>query len=341
METRHSTGAHPGTSCWTSAALPEAEQFEAWRSVIVEAHLPWDIPRIRCERFPAFMKQFRQDGVRITNCSSPQVVSGVRTRSIIAREDEAFLNVVYIAEGAETLRFGDTELALKAGMFTLWDSTRPMHFMTQPGLRQMTLMVPADRLRRRIPRVEDLVGTPMDGRSGLGGLFIEHLGALERRIGELPAHHSRAIIDGTLDLLALSLGSQNPAHDHSLRAVLLKRVKHHIDAHLTDPALSVSGIARAHRITERYLHKLFEDTDTTVAQWIRRLRLERCWRDLACEAMAKRHITEVAYHWGFSDSSHFSRLFKQEFGLSPRAYRERVRATATRTSHTDNMQDTP
>jgi len=340
METRDANATPDRTSHWTTTALPDAEQFEAWRSVIVDAHLPWDIPKIGCERFPAFMKQFRQDGVRITNCSSPDIVSGTRTRSLISREDEAFLNVVYIAEGTETLRFGDTELALSAGMFTLWDSTRPMYFATHAGLRQMTLMVPANQLRRRIPRVEDLVGAPMDGRSGLGGLFIDHLCALERRIGELPAHHSRAIIEGTLDLLALCLGSQNPAHDHSLRTAFLERIKQHIDCHLTDPTLSVSSIAQAHRITERYLHKLFESTDTTVGHWIRRLRLERCRRDLASEAMSKRHITEVAYHWGFSDSSHFSRLFKQEFGLSPRAFRESARPSGASTSHIDNTQDT-
>ncbi|MBA4266136.1 MAG: hypothetical protein C0453_13725 [Comamonadaceae bacterium] len=340
MGTLYNSVTPAGTSHWTTADLPDADQFEAWRSVIVDAHLPWDIPKISCERFPAFMKQFRQDGVRLTNCSSPDIVSGSRTRRLISHEHEAFLNVVYIAEGRETLRFGNTELALGAGMFTLWDSTRPMDFVTHAGLRQMTLMIPADQLRRRIPRVEDLVGSPMDGRSGLGGMFIDHLCALDRRIGELPAHHSRAIIEGTLDLLALCLGSQNPAHDHSLRAVLLDRIKQHIDRHLTDPMLTVSSIAQAHRITERYLHKLFESTDTTVAHWIRRLRLERCRRDIASEAMARRHITEIAYHWGFSDSSHFSRLFKQAFGLSPRAFRERARLDAGNTSHADNTHGT-
>jgi AraC-like DNA-binding protein len=343
METRHAAGSLVGTAAstsnWTTATLPDAEQFAAWRSVIVDAHLPWDIPRIRCERFPAFMRQFRQDGVRITHCSSPDTVSGVRTRGLIAREGACFLNVVHIAEGIETLRFGHTEVQLGAGMFTLWDSARPMQFTTRPGLRQMTLMVPAQQLRRRIPRVDDLVGAPMDGRSGLGGLFIDHLNALERRIGELPPHHSRAIIDGTLDLLALCLGAQHPAHEHSLRAAFLERIQRHIDQHLTDPALTVGSIAQAHRITERYLHKLFEDTGITVGQWIRQTRLERCRRDLASDAMSRRHITEVAYHWGFSDSSHFSRLFKQAYGLSPRAFRESARLAGAGTSHINNSQD--
>jgi len=38
---------------------------------------------------------------------------------------------------------------------------------------------------------------------------------------------------------------------------------------------------------------------------------------------AERNITEIAFFWGFSDSSHFSRSFKQQFGVSPRTFRLR------------------
>ncbi|MFM0166441.1 helix-turn-helix domain-containing protein [Paraburkholderia sediminicola] len=37
-----------------------------------------------------------------------------------------------------------------------------------------------------------------------------------------------------------------------------------------------------------------------------------------------RTIAEVAYSWAFSDNTHFSRAFKQEYGMSPRDYRART-----------------
>ena len=40
---------------WTTAHLPPAAQFPAWREVIVDAHLAWDIPSIACDAFPAYM----------------------------------------------------------------------------------------------------------------------------------------------------------------------------------------------------------------------------------------------------------------------------------------------
>ncbi|MDD5581131.1 MAG: AraC family transcriptional regulator [Methylobacter sp.] len=30
----------------------------------------------------------------------------------------------------------------------------------------------------------------------------------------------------------------------------------------------------------------------------------------------------MAFRWGFNDSAHFSRVFKQQFGCSPREFRQ-------------------
>ena len=34
--------------------------------------------------------------------------------------------------------------------------------------------------------------------------------------------------------------------------------------------------------------------------------------------MTGRTLTEIAYSWGFSDFSHFSRCYKEKFGCSPK-----------------------
>ncbi len=64
------------------------------------------------------------------------------------------------------------------------------------------------------------------------------------------------------------------------RATLL-RIQAFIDRHLADPDLTSQAIAQVHRISVRYLHKLFESEDATVGRWIERRRLEECRCDLA------------------------------------------------------------
>jgi AraC-like DNA-binding protein len=303
---------------WSSEALPAHRQFEAWREVIVDAHLSWDIPRITCDGFAARMRQHRAGGVRLTDCTAPARVTGVRQRAQIRRDQAAYLTLVHIAQGAETLVFGnDHEVHLTEGQFTLWDSEQPMAFATAPGLRQVSLLVPEGELTRRMPRVRDLIGRPMDGRSGLGGLFIDHLQALMTRLGQVRTEQREAVLDGTLDLLALSLGQQAALPRPRLRQFVLEQVLRHIEQHLHDPELNVRQIAHRFGMSERNLHKLFETTGATVSQHIRDQRLAMCRRDLSSSTLAHRHVAEIARHWGFGDTSHFGKLFRAAYGVSP------------------------
>jgi AraC-like DNA-binding protein len=312
---------------WTTSALPAHRQFEAWREVIVDAHLSWDIPKIDCEQFPAGMRQHRFEGVRLTDCTAPTRVSGTRGRAHIARDDEAYLTVVMVAEGSETLRFGDVEVHLTAGMFTLWDSTRPMAFATGEQLRQMSLLVPESELLRRMPRVRDLVGRPMGDAGGAGGLFVDHFQALMQRFGELSPAVREPVLDATLDLLGVCLGEQASLPAPRVRRLMLEQVQRHIDKHLTDPALGVASLARAFRMSERNLHKLFEGSGSTLSAYIRDQRLAMCRRDLGSRALMSRQIAEIARHWGFTDPGHFSKAFRTAYGMSPSELRARAAAS--------------
>jgi AraC-like DNA-binding protein len=94
-----------------------------------------------------------------------------------------------------------------------------------------------------------------------------------------------------------------------------------IDTHLDDRDLGVVAIARAFDMSTRSVHKLFEGEPLTVARAIWERRLERCRDEMVDPALTARSITQIAHFWGFSDSQHFSRAFRQRFGMSPRDYR--------------------
>lgn len=313
---------------WTTSALRPDRQFEAWREVIVDAHLNWDIPKIACESFPAYMRQHRLGGLRLTDCTAPTRVSGTRGRAQIARDDEAYLTVVMIAEGSETLRIGNDEVHLTEGMFMLWDSTRPMAFATGEHLRQMSLLIPEAELLRRMPRVRDLVGRPMGGLHGAGGLFMDHFRSLIRRFDEMPAASREPVLHATLDLLSVCLGGQPELPAPRLRQLMHQQVQGHIEKHLADPALGVASLASHFRMSERNIHKLFAGTGTTVSAHIRDRRLAMCRRDLASRSLRARHVSEIAHHWGFTDLSHFSKAFRAAYGTSPSEWRAQARVDA-------------
>ena len=102
-----------------------------------------------------------------------------------------------------------------------------------------------------------------------------------------------------------------------------------VEASPTDtPAAARSPAWAAFRFSPRYLHRLFEEFDFTVGDWIRRRRLHAAKVELASRTSDGITVTEVAMRYGFSDASHFSHAFKEEFALSPRDFRQQAREAA-------------
>ena len=124
-----------------------------------------------------------------------------------------------------------------------------------------------------------------------------------------------------IQLLEIALRIGDPADAIDVRSERRQATLDFIEYHLADPELDVASIAGALGCSARTVHKLFEGETLTVAREIWDRRLERCRQELVDPALAGRSITEIAHHWGFSDSQHFSRAFKHRFGATPREYR--------------------
>ena len=105
----------------------------------------------------------------------------------------------------------------------------------------------------------------------------------------------------------------------------LTRVTRHIREHLSEE-ISLADAAAAAFLSPNYLaHLLKKETGKTFTELVTERRLERAQELLANTAS---RIAEVAYASGFADEAYFTRRFRQWFGMSPRAYRDSVRAFA-------------
>src|SRR5262249_48258877 len=94
-----------------------------------------------------------------------------------------------------------------------------------------------------------------------------------------------------------------------------------------EPAMELTlvRLAREARLSPYHYLRTFERvTGTTPPPYLRRRR----WRAAAVRLRtdASDRILEIAYDAGFGDISTFNRSFRAEFGLNPRAYRQRRRA---------------
>lgn len=195
---------------------------------------------------------------------------------------------------------------------------------TGQGSFEMTgLVVPGALLRSRFPNIDDLAGQAINLGPSLFGVFSAYATAIDGWDAETDIMRVDAlsnILFETLcsvsDYALVSNGDCSKAQTSARRA--LERIRTFALAHLTDPNLSVSLIANRLNMSPRYVHSAFEDSQWTVKSWIRHRRLLECRKAIRSPSMAGRTLTEIAFSWGFSDFSHFSRCYKEKFGCSPK-----------------------
>jgi len=131
------------------------------------------------------------------------------------------------------------------------------------------------------------------------------------------------LADNIVDLLATLYADRlgEVARPTVPTQVLLLRINVFIEEHLDDASLTPDAIATACHISTGYLHKLFRASGSTVSRHIRERRLEQCRRDLLDPGQGARAVSAIGARWGFVDAAHFSRTFKNAYGVSPREYR--------------------
>jgi len=92
------------------------------------------------------------------------------------------------------------------------------------------------------------------------------------------------------------------------------------------PPPPVADLAAEAGVHPVYLARVFRRHHRcTIAQYVRRRRLERALHELST---SRRSLAEIAIDTGFADQAHFSRAFKAHAGLTPGQFRKLARVPA-------------
>lgn len=103
----------------------------------------------------------------------------------------------------------------------------------------------------------------------------------------------------------------------------INRVMDYVERHIQQP-LSLSKIAEIASFSPFHFHRIFTFlVGETPNDFIQRLRIEKAAQQIR---ESKMPITEVAYNYGFSSISIFSRSFRKYFGMTAQEYRKQDKA---------------
>jgi AraC-like DNA-binding protein len=253
--------------------------------------------------------------------------TGYRTARHVESVEEPAVVLLSYLEGGEHIEFGGERYTVAAGDTFVWDSSKTTKFEVYESLHKVAFAMPARLLSHHALSALNQMPRKFDRSSG--SRFL--LSNLIRVVADRDFDDAEVEADTILNAVnAFVLGARpgDADHDNSLSERQRREILRYIDQHLPDPALSVSHIAAVHRISKRYLHWLFRDQSVTVNELIILKRLEGCQRDLSSLGGAHLQVGQIAYAWGFSNISHFSKRYRAQYGESPTETRQRAAAAA-------------
>lgn len=209
----------------------------------------------------------------------------------------------------------------RPGDFVLLSVAETYRYENAAPVHLLSLHIPCRTLRARLPSIDDYVALNISGAQPCTRLFLDFTDSyFENAQALTPDQHTR-IAQQLLDLLVLSVaGTPATASETSVRSAHKLRAMRVIEQRFADPGLQPSTIADAIGVSDRYLQKIFADGDTTIGQAIRARRISEARRLLANRRQSQLTVTQIALLVGFSDSAHFSRVFRQECGVAPSEY---------------------
>jgi AraC-like DNA-binding protein len=316
--------------------LPAAERFPFWLEMIRQTTAPHEIRSDHAAGFQARLRTLQLGAVQLT-VMAQQSLEGRRTPKLIRESDPEHYSFGINIRGRVRMAQGDHSNEFGPGDLVAYDTSRPFHTITGPGGAQGNAGLNLTFSRTLLPlpenKVAGLLATPLPGRSGIGGLLSRYLLQLAKNTGQYRPSDTARLGSVALDLITATFAHALDADDavpiETRQRALLTRIHAFIDQHLADPALTPETVAAAHHLSTRTLQRLFHTHGTSVAAWIRTRRLDRCRRDLADPLLSAHSIQTIAARWGFTNTAHFSRTFKNAYGLSPRAYRQQAQNLAT------------
>ncbi|WP_214327101.1 helix-turn-helix domain-containing protein [Nonomuraea sediminis] len=309
--------------------VPENRRHDAWRGIVCDTLGPLDLRIDPDAPLRGQIEAGRLDTVTVAHAMTSTPHSMHRTPGLIRRDNPELYRVVLVMSGSLVLTQRERSSRLRAGEFAVYDFTQPYDVAYDSAVELAVFSLPHESLTLLRDPVRALTAVPFapdEGAAALAGPLLRRVALdLETYQPASAARLSSVVLNLITTAIAERADQTAVLPPETQQRALLMRVHDFIEQRLGDFDLDPGMIAAAHHVSLRYLHRLFESQNTTVAAWIRHRRLERCRADLADALLRTLPVSAVAARWGLPDAAHFSRLFKQTYGMPPAEYR-RMRA---------------
>lgn len=310
------------TISFVTSGVEPRHRVENWKAAMGAVFGPVDIEPTDPTNFYGALRSTRRAGLSFSALTY-RGHNLRRTRAHIARLPHEYFTLTRPVRGPWPIDHDGRKRLLEPGKLYLFDQSIPYRSFDVSGYETLNVTIPRARLHDRVTFSDTLFEGDLAERGGRAQIVSSFLDSIVESIEGWADEEAEFFCERLLDLVGFMLDGpgNGQSDDTTVRMAHRRRVLEYIDAHLCDPHLSPKRIAAANGISVRYLYRVVDPTGKGVAEHILERRLSRCNAMLLDRRHGAKSISEIAYRCGFNDASHFSRVFKARYGLTPRMAR--------------------
>lgn len=293
------------------AELPQDLRFEAWHEITRPLY---DTAPIAPERWSeASVDVYRLDDVVMNRCRFGPHTLARRRHHLRADDSDHFALRLY-TRGQTVQTAAERIVAMAPGAITLVDRRHEMRGRSTAA-DVIGALIPRRRIDSRwFERAPVMIWST---GSAPGRVLASAALKLWAELPRARAADAAALAAGFTGLIN---GLLTTRPDEEQRAALdratLPAMQQFIERHLHDPELGTAMLCRTFHCSRARLYRLFKPLGG-IARHIRDRRLQRCFDQLVLADGNVPPINAVAGSCGFHDPSHFHRVFKARFRMTP------------------------
>ncbi len=299
-----------------TSGLTPTKQIQCWSDALTDLCGRFDIDSLDASSFEGRINTTTVSKLKLCQIEASQHRLA-HTASRAKLGTHPYVKILFQTHGISHFEQAGRRIDLMPGDCLAYDVSCPHTILSPTLTRHEVVIVPKELLLERGFRLAKMSPCKLSARTGTGRIAYNFVHAAFDEATRLSPNTAIGVADSLIDLLLLPLREPDAMFDRVGPAAMYVRAQFFIREHLRDPDLSIDQISAALNCTKRYLHMLFSERGTTISDYIRHARLQHCRQEL--ETQNGKTVTDVAFSWGFSSSSHFSRVFRKHFGVVPSA----------------------